>query len=153
MRITARSQRGKPKKLTLRQPPRYRQVPRLCILTDFALLSGEGEAAKLAHGPSGPGRHPTGGCSYTGLLGAAGNPELGSVDIWRSGHRTQQRQTGKGTRRPAKRLLLLALQLQRALQDALARELAICSPKSPSAPEPPETRRTTRGKQAVSMCL
>lgn len=30
------------------------------LLTDFALVSGEGEAAKLAHGPGFPGGHPTG---------------------------------------------------------------------------------------------
>lgn len=87
---------------------------------------------------------PPGGCYSSVCLAAACNrsSELSTE----SQHRAQHR-------RLAKRLLLLALQLQRPLPDALAREVAICSPNSPSTPVPRTKMRTTCGSQAVSVCL
>jgi hypothetical protein len=66
---------------------------------------------------------PPGGCGYTKVcLAAACSRELSAAP-------PRERE---GSLQPQKRLLLLALQFQRLLRDALAREVAICSPNSPS---------------------
>lgn len=67
---------------------------------------------------------PPGGCGYTEAVCLAPPAARSSAQ--------HHREKEKGAHCLAKRLLLLALQLQRLLRDALAREVAICSPNSHS---------------------
>lgn len=126
---------GKSPKLTLRLPPHYRRAPRLHPGASgtyrFCPRLWRRGSSKAGPWPRLSWRAPH--------RKAAGNPrlfggslqlELGSAE-WEQALSTSAERKGRELCL-AKRLLLPALQLQRLLWDALASEVAICSPNFPS---------------------